>query len=144
MRDLSVLIPARNERFLRATIENVLANIEMDTEIIAILDCYWPNPPIIDHPRVVLIHTTEPIGQRGGVNAGARLSRAKYLMKLDAHCAVGKGFDRILIEDCKYDWTMIPMLYNLHAFDWKCKKCGHQTYQGVRPTLCKHNECHGT
>jgi hypothetical protein len=63
-------------------------------------------------------------------------------MKADAHCAFGKGFDRILIEDCKPDWTMIPMMWNLHAFDWKCKSCGNRTYQGNKPDRC--GKCHGT
>jgi glycosyltransferase involved in cell wall biosynthesis len=141
MRDLSIIIPAREEVFLQRTIEDVLANSESDTEVIAICDGYWPDPPVLDHPRVTVVHYTEPIGQRAATNAGARLSTAKYIMKADAHCAFGKGFDRILIEDCQPDWTMIPMLYNLHAFDWQCK-CGDRTYQGVKPTSCK--KCHGT
>lgn len=137
MRDLSVIIPARNEMFLRRTIEDVLENMEADTEIIAICDGDWPNPPVEDHPRVTIVHHTESIGQRAATNEGARISQAKYLMKADAHCSFGKGFDRILMEDCQPDWTMIPMLYNLHAFDWQCKLCGDRTYQGVKPKICK-------
>jgi len=140
MRDLSVIIPARNEIFLTNTIDNVLANARANTEVIAILDGYWPNPPLKDNPKVVVIHTTEVIGQRAATNLGARLSQAKYVMKLDAHCAVGAAFDRILIEDCQPDWTMIPMLYNLHAFDWECTFCGNRTYQGTKPEQCK--KCH--
>ena len=34
--DLSVILPARNEQFLRRTVEDVLANIEADTEIIVV------------------------------------------------------------------------------------------------------------
>jgi len=137
MRELSVIIPAREEMFLQNTIDDILLNSEADTEVIAILDGYWPEPPIPDHPRATIIHHAESIGQRAAVNEGARVSQAKYVMKADAHCAFGKGFDRILIEDCEYDWTMIPMLYNLHAFDWKCTNCGDQTYQGFKPKLCK-------
>ncbi|MHC4354547.1 MAG: glycosyltransferase family 2 protein [Planctomycetota bacterium] len=137
MRDLSVAIPARNEEFLRRTIEDVLANSEADTEVIAICDGYWPDPPIEDHPRVTIVHHTEAIGQRAATNEAARISQAKYIMKADAHCAFGPGFDRILIEDCQPDWTMIPQLYNLHVFDWKCKACGDMTYQGVEPKNCK-------
>ena len=44
MSDLSVLIPARNEMFLTRTVENLLENIEGDTEVIAICDGYWPEP----------------------------------------------------------------------------------------------------
>ena len=41
MPDLSVLIPSRKEMFLRQTIENVLANMRGDTEIIAVCDGSW-------------------------------------------------------------------------------------------------------
>lgn len=37
---------------------------------------------------------------------------------------------------------MIPMMWNLHAFDWKCKSCTEQTYQGAKPGACK--RCGGT
>jgi glycosyltransferase involved in cell wall biosynthesis len=137
MRTLSIIIPARQEMFLNKTVENILENIEADTEIIVICDGNWPVEPLQDHPRVTVVHHTEPIGQRAATNEGVRISQAKYIMKADAHCAFGKGFDRILMEDCKPDWTMIPMMWNLHAFDWKCKACGDRTYQGVLPEMCK-------
>jgi len=137
MAELSIIIPARNEMFLQRTIENILENIEADTEIIAICDGGWPDPPVQNHPRVRIVFNPVPMGQRASTNMGARLSQAKFIMKADAHCAFGKGFDRILMEDCRYDWTMIPMMYRLHAFDWKCKSCGDQTYQGVLPETCK-------
>jgi len=133
--DLSVIIPARNEVFLQRTIEDVLTNAEADTEVIAICDGYWPDPPVKDHPRVTIVHHTEPIGQRAATNEGARISRAKYVMKADAHCAFGKGFDRILIKDCQPDWIMVPAMWNLHAFDWVCK-CGRRVYQGKKPDKC--------
>ncbi len=136
MRDLSIIIPALNEVFLQKTIENILENIEADTEIVAVCDGYWPDPPVVDHPRVIIVHHTESIGQRAATNEGARISQTKYIMKADAHCAFGKGFDRILIEDCQPDWTMIPMMWNLHAFDWQCTSCGNRTYQGIKPERC--------
>ena len=137
MTDLSVIIPSRNEMFLTRTIENVLENIRSNTEIIAICDGAWPDPPVKDHPRVTLVYHSEPIGQRGGVNEGAKLSQAKFIMKLDAHCTVDEGFDVKLMSDCEYDWTVIPRMYNLHAFDWQCKSCGHRWYQGPSPEKCQ-------
>ena len=44
-KDLSVIIPARNEMFLQQTIANILENIEADTEVIAVCDGSWPDPP---------------------------------------------------------------------------------------------------
>lgn len=72
----------------------------------------------------------KPIGQRAATNLAARLSSAKYVMKCDAHCAFGPGFDAIMMADMQDDWTMVPKMYNLHAFDWVCGACGHSRYQG--------------
>jgi glycosyltransferase involved in cell wall biosynthesis len=89
--ELSLIIPARNETYLRRTIENVLENIQADTEIIAVADGYWPDPVIQDNPRVILLHHTEARGQRQSINEAARIAKGKYLMKLDAHCWSGLG-----------------------------------------------------
>lgn len=40
--DLTIVIPSRNEIFLTKTIEDILANSEANTEVIAILDGEWP------------------------------------------------------------------------------------------------------
>lgn len=142
MTDLSILIPARNEVFLAKTIQNILENIEGNTEIIVVCDGSWPDPSIEDHPKVNLIYHSQSIGQRAATNEAARVSTAKFIMKCDAHCAFAKGFDIILIADCERDWTMVPQMRNLHAFDWKCRECGHQTYQGPYPTEC--SKCDNT
>ena len=108
----------------------------METEVIAILDGYWPDLPVPDHDHLTVIRPGRPLGQRAAVNAGARLSQARYIMKLDAHCLLAAGFDASLISDCKPDYTIIPQMYNLHAFDWKCTNCGARTYQGPLPEIC--------
>jgi len=127
--DLSVIIPARNEIFLKRTIEDILEHIEGDTEVIAVLDGYWSNPSIEDNPRVTLIHFEESVGQRAAVNAAARISRAKYIMKVDGHCSFDQGFDVKMMKEMQDDWTMVPIMRNLWAFDWKCPE-GHTRYQG--------------
>ena len=137
MTDLSVLVPSRNEMFLQRTIDDILSNIEGDTEIIAVCDGEWPDPAIDDHPRVTLIYHSESVGQRAATNEAAGLSNAKYIMKCDAHCAFDKGFDVKLMTNCEYDWTVVPRMYNLHAFNWKCKQCGNEKYQGPTPTSCE-------
>ena len=143
MADLSVIIAARNEEFLQNTIDDVLKKMRGDTEIIVILDGYWPDNGIPIHPKVTVVHHEESIGQRAAVNEGARISNAKYIMKLDAHCSVDRGFDLKLAKDCEYDWTVIPRMYNLWAFDWKCFKCGKRTYQAEgKPDKC--SDCGST
>lgn len=134
--DVSVVIPARNEEWLQRTVEDVLEGVEADTEIIVVCDGSWPEPRVLDHPRVNVVHFTVARGQRAAVNAGVRLSEAKYVMKLDAHCAVDKGFDRKLMSGCQRDWTLVPRMYNLHVFDWECEECGWRKYQGGKPEKC--------
>ena len=140
--DLSIVIPARNEMFLTRTVEGLLDNIRGDTEIIVMCDGNWPNPPIKNHPRVVMVHHSESIGQRAIQNEGVKISKAKYVMKMDAHVLVDEGFDVKLMADMQDDWTVVPLMKNLHAFDWICKKCGERWYQGPDPTKC--DKCDNT
>lgn len=141
-KDVSIIVPGRCEQFFAQTVENVLANIRGDSEVIAVCDGSWPAPVLKDHPRLKVIHHTEAAGQRAATNDGAKLSRARFIMKLDAHCAVSKGFDVQLMKDHEAGMTQVPMMYNLLAFEWKCLACGNLTYQGVKPTKCV--KCSGT
>ena len=140
MNDLDVLIAARNEQFLGQTIGDVLAHAHSKTRVIAILDGNWPVVPIPDDPRVILVHHSESIGQRAAVNEAARISRARYLMKLDAHCSVEDGFDAKLIaadaELDRPDVTQIPGQRNLHVYNQRCVACGTETYQCPPLTAC--------
>lgn len=119
---LSVVIPARNEVYLEKTIRDVLANARGEIEVLVMLDGYLPDPPInIGDDRVVFYHFKDPVGQRRCINDGAGRAKGKFIMKLDAHCAVAEGFDTVLSQDCQYDWTMVPRMYNLDAETWKPK-----------------------
>jgi len=132
-KELSILIPARNEMFLSRTIQSILENIEADTEVIAVLDGGWAKPAIPQDDRVNVIYLPESIGQRAATNLACRLSKAKYVMKVDAHCSFDKGFDRKMIAEMYDDWTMVPTMRNLWAYDWKCYKCGKREYQDRLP-----------
>lgn len=138
--DLSILIPSRREMFLGKTIEDALANIEADTEIIATLDGDWADPPITQHERVNIIYVPEAIGQRAAANIACKLARGKYVAKFDAHCGFDKGFDRKMLEGFEKvgdDVIMVPIMRNLHAFDWECQSCGWRKYQGPTPMKCE-------
>lgn len=137
MYDLSILIPARNERFLSDTVSNILQNIQGNTEIIVVLDGEWADPPVQKHERVTVVYLSKSIGQRAATNLAAKLSTAKYVMKVDAHCAFDKGFDVKMMADMQDDWTMVPIMYNLHVFDWVCPQCGNKWYQGPVPLKCQ-------
>ncbi len=129
MTDLSIIIPARNEMFLAKTIQDILQNMRADTEVIAVLDGQWADPPVEMHPLVSVVYHPESVGQRAACNEAARISRGKYIMKVDAHCAFDEGFDAKMVADMQPDWTMAPLMRNLHAFNWVCEN-GHTRYQG--------------
>lgn len=138
MKACTIIIPSRNEEFIGITIQNILQNIEGDTNIIAVLDGYdTPIPDIPNDPRVEIIKLETSIGQRAATNLGCQHTDAKYIVKTDAHCAFDKGFDVKLMAKMQDNYTMIPIMYNLHAFDWVCPK-GHRRYQGPSG-VCK--EC---
>lgn len=127
--ELSVLIPARNEMFLERTIWDVLEHSGETTEVIAVLDGQWPEKGLPTHPRLTVVFLPESVGQRAATNIAARIARGKYLMKLDAHCSMDEGFDRKMLDLMEPDVTMVPVMRNLHAFDWVCCR-GHRRYQG--------------
>lgn len=145
MKDLSILIPARNEMFLKNTVEDILKNVEADTEVIVVLDGEFVE--LEPHERVHTIYLNKSVGQRAAQNLACKLSRAKYVMKVDAHCSFDKGFDRKMIEFFQKhgeDITAVPVMRNLWAFDWKCLKCGKKWYQGPTPTKCQETNFKGT
>lgn len=137
--DLSILIPARNEMFISNTVDDILKNKRGKTEILVGLDGAWAEPGIIDHPDVRVLYVSASIGQRAMTNKLAKLSSAKYVAKSDAHCTFDEGFDVKLMEAMEGhdDWTVVPIMRNLWAFDWKCYDCGLRTYQGPTPEKCK-------
>lgn len=167
--DLSILIPSRNEMFVAETVKDILSNIRGNTEIIVVLDGQLADPEIEDAKNLTILYLPKAIGQRAATNQAARLSTAKYVMKLDAHCRVDEGFDIKLITDMQtlgasggYDhYTIIPTLYNLHGFDWVCigknersgnkfekeewfkdkEGCGNRIYQSPTPEDC--SKCKG-
>lgn len=133
---LSVIIPAKNELYLEKTIRDVLQNARGEVEVLVVLDGWLPEPRIeIGDERAIFFHFPEGIGQRQAINFAARKARGKYVMKLDAHCAVDEGFDVKLAADCAYDWTVIPRMYNLDVETWKPKKHKRTDYMhiGLRP-----------
>jgi hypothetical protein len=141
--DLSILIPARNEEFISNTVANIIKNKRGRTEVIVGLDGEWAKPGIMDHPDVRVVYVSESIGQRAMTNKLCQLSTAKYVAKTDAHCAFDEGFDLKLMDGMEDDWTVVPVMRNLHAFSWVCDDCGHESYQGPMPEGCANANCTG-
>jgi len=119
MAKVSIIIPSHEELFLSKTVDGIIEKAIGEIEIIAMLDGYWPNPPLKDHPNLILVHLGKTQGMRANINSAARIATGKYLMKIDAHCMVGEGFDEILQADCEENWLAVPSRYSLDAEKWE-------------------------
>lgn len=119
---VTVILPSRNEPYLQQTIDSLLENAQGEVQIIAILDGYWPEPWLKEDKRVVTIHLTEPGGMRNGINLGVAMARGEFLLKADAHCMFGPGWDKILSADCQENQVMIPRRYPLDVKNWKIEE----------------------
>jgi glycosyltransferase involved in cell wall biosynthesis len=125
MSKVSVIIPSRNERFLAPTVADVLSKAAGEIEVITTLDGYWPTPQLADDKRLIQIHRGKARGMRPGINAAAAVARGRYLMKMDAHCAIQEGFDEILKRDCEDNWVVVPRRFSLDAENWRPQKRPH-------------------
>lgn len=122
MAKTSIVIPSRNERYLQATVDDLLKHATGEVEILAMLDGGpWPNPPLRDDPRVVVVRHNEPIGMRPTINEAAQIATGTYLMKCDAHCSFAPGFDEILAADCDETDLTVPTRHSLDADTWRPK-----------------------
>jgi hypothetical protein len=146
MFELSVLIPARQEEWLNHTVDDVLAHTSDRTEVIVACDGQWPYTPLKQHPRLTVSFEPQSIGQRAATNMAARLSRAKYVMKLDAHCSVAQGLDEALLTAAQTlgrECVQIPTQRNLHVYNQVCDTCQPRFCVDQAPHLPMCPRCQG-
>lgn len=115
MEGVSVIIPARRERFLDKTILDVQKKFRGDFEIIVTLDGWW-SPPI---NGVSYIHNKEARGMRTAINQAVAIAKGKYVMKLDAHCMVDKGIDEKLKKVHQENWVQVPRRKRYDPIKWE-------------------------
>ncbi|HUS89915.1 MAG TPA: glycosyltransferase family 2 protein [Desulfosporosinus sp.] len=115
---VSVIIPARNETFLQATIDNIVKNAIGNYEIVVGLDGYMPCPDLKPLPNLKIYHSPEGIGMRPMINTMVDMAEGEFIMKVDAHCAFSQGFDSVLSDCCKSDWVVVPRQYSLDVDMW--------------------------
>ena len=117
---LSIVIPSYKDPYLFKTIQSLLDNSELGDglEVIAVLDGYWPAETIQDK-RVRYVHLGANRGMRGAINAGVDVANGQFIGRLDEHCTFGKGYDRILTEQCQDNWIMTPKRYFLDPVKWE-------------------------
>lgn len=117
---LSIIIPSRNEPYLKQTVQDLIKKAKGDIEIIIVLDGYWPKT-IFEHKKVHFIHFSQARGMREAINSAFSIVKGEYVMKIDAHCMVGDHFDEFLKLDCDHNWVVVPRRYSLDAPNWKVK-----------------------
>jgi len=138
---VSIIIPARNEKFLYKTIKDILIKAKGDFEVIAVLDGYWMNPEeIIEDKRVHYLHFGTSRGMRNAINCAANMATGEYLLKCDAHVMFDDGFDvklkegvdRYSIFDSSKEgmshsltssdnWIVVPRRHRLDPENWVIK-----------------------
>lgn len=117
---LSAIIPDYLDPLLEKTINSLLENSELgdQLEIICVLDGCWLTFPPIQDKRVKYVHLGKNRGMRDAINAGVSISKGEFLMRMDEHQIVGKGYDRILTETCEPNWIVTPRRYFLNPTKW--------------------------
>lgn len=111
---LSIIIPARNEKYLDKTVKDILAKAKGEVEVIVVLDGADANRL----EGVKYIYHPEAIGMKYSINEAVAISSGEYLMKLDAHCIVAPGFDLQLITDHQPNWIQIPRRHPVLEDAW--------------------------
>lgn len=119
MSKVSIVIPAYEEPYLGRTVDGIFESASGDIEVIVILENYWPKPPLKGHENLIIVHKGVAQGMRQATNTAARIATGDYLMKCDAHCIFGEGFDEILVADSEPGRLSIPSRYGLDAEKWE-------------------------
>jgi len=116
---LSVVIPSFKDPYLQKTIDSLLESSELgdQLEIIPVLGGCWQE--LKDDPHITVVHTGTDRGMRGHINAGMSVARGEFVMRLDSHCILGKGYDRILTESCQPNWIVTARRFFLDPVKWE-------------------------
>ncbi|KKK41452.1 hypothetical protein LCGC14_2712480, partial [marine sediment metagenome] len=114
---LSIIIPTYKDPLLQKTIDSLLQNCTEEVEIIPVLDGYRQD--IKKDPRVNVVQYDDNKGTRGAINAGLKVAKGDFVAKIDSHCIIEQGFDKIMVENCAEDWLLVPRRYSLEETKWE-------------------------
>lgn len=118
--EVSVIIPARNEKYLQATIFDIFRNFQTSIEVIVGLDdC---DCDLKGDERLNIYRSPERIGMRPMINKLASMAKGKYLLKTDAHCSFDEGYDKKLIKTLEKGGTVLGIRYELDVEKWERKE----------------------
>lgn len=115
---VSVIIPARKERYLLETLADLYDKRGGQIEVLLVLDGWEPAEELPEYPGLRVLRNATAKGMRPSINAAAEIARGKYLMKIDAHCSIGENWDKIMAGDCEDNWVMIPRRFWLDPARW--------------------------
>ncbi|MEN6336644.1 MAG: glycosyltransferase [Phycisphaerales bacterium] len=135
---ISVLIPARNEQFLEATVKDLLAHLYNDFEILIGLDGEDQPVPRFDDERVRVLPGPK-LGMRPTLNRLLKEAKGQFILKLDAHCAVADDMDAELIRAWEPGGAVVGSRYDLDTVSWQrrehsktdCRRLTHVTEDGI-------------
>lgn len=118
MARVSVLLAARNERHLPRMVAHLLATLTGDFEILVGLDGDTGPALPVHTNKILRVFQWPHRGLKPTVNDLAQLATGKYLLKLDAHCAVSEGIDEVLQREHEPNWMVVPRFYTLDEATW--------------------------
>lgn len=115
---LSILVPAYHEPYLGKTLESILNNAVGEIELIPILDGWIPKENLPKDNRIKPLVITKNGGKRLALNAGIEKANGEFIMQIDAHCIVDKGFDELLTKNIQDNWLVVPRRYSINPTTW--------------------------
>jgi len=122
---VTVIIPARKELYIRETLKDLYDNAQDEIEVLLFLDGYEPDYKIPRRRGLHIIRHRKPQGMRVCINEGAALATGTFIMKMDAHCTIGPGWDAVLKADCADNWIVVPRRYWFDAPTWTVQDKPH-------------------
>ena len=136
---VSVIIPGRCEPYFQQTIDSALERATGDVEVVAVVDGPGQEPMVAsDDPRVKIIELDESIGQRAGYNLGVRESSGEFVMKIDAHALMSRGYDEVLKGHCPPQAIVLPEMRRLNVHTWQDKPRGKTHFMHIGLDLYCH------
>jgi glycosyltransferase involved in cell wall biosynthesis len=122
---VSVIIPARKEPYIRETLRDLYAGAVNEIEVILVIDGPMPDYEIPEYKGLRIFHNSKVQGLRPCINAAIDAAKGKFILKTDAHCTIGEGWDKILKADCADNWIVIPRRFWFDAPSWSIKDRPH-------------------
>lgn len=116
---VSIVIPSRNEMFLSKTVDDIFAKARGNFEVIVVLD--EKDQALTPRPGLTVLKKEGAPGMKSALVQAIKAAKGEYVMKSDAHCMFGEGFDVTLAAECEPNWVVIPRRYSLEPTDWSIR-----------------------